>query len=289
MKIRNIILSAALAAGMLFSAGCGNNSAKPDLAKGAQVVSGASSVGNIGDITLTDGDLVAVFDIKGYGTITAKLFPESAPVGVENFKQLADSHYFDGLNIHRVVADFMFQGGSLNGNGTGGEAMVEGGSFGVETDLDNARHFYGALCYANAMGSNSTQFYIVNNNDSQNLDEMSADVFLSYADQYAAMAESYTDTPDAYAYYNFYAEYYRTMADALASATDEVKAKYAEVGGTPSLDGNYTVFGQVYDGFDVIEKISAVSVEDNGNGEESKPLKDIIINSVNVYEFSSAE
>ena len=47
-------------------------------------------------------------------------------------------------------------------------------------------------------------------------------------------------------------------------ATDEIKNKYKEVGGTPTLDGNYTVFGQVYDGFDVIESVSAVKVEDNG-------------------------
>lgn len=286
MKLRNTIAAAILAAGMAFAGcGCSSEMTMEKLAHGAVVVQGESSKGNIGDITITDGDLIAVFEIKGYGTIKAKLFPEIAPIGVENFKQLAESGYYDGLTIHRVVEDFMFQGGSLNGNGTGGEALVEGGSFGLEVDLENARHFYGALCYANAMGQNSTQFYIVNNNESQDLSELNVDLMRSYEEQYEELAES-ADSEDAAEYYSFYANYYRTMAQA-SEASDEISDKYKQDGGTPSLDGNYTVFGQVYDGFDVILSISSVDVNDNGSGEVSKPAKDIIIKSVKVYEYTS--
>lgn len=288
MNIRKIIAAGFLAAGMALTAcGCSSQMTMENLAQGAVVVEGESSKGNIGDITITDGDLLAVFEIKGYGTIKAKLFPEVAPIGVDNFKQLADSGYYDGLNIHRVIEGFMFQGGSLNGNGTGGDALVEGGSFGIETDLDTARHFYGALCYANALGQNSTQFYIVNNSESQDLSLMDTDGMTAYAQQYEEMAES-ADSEDAAEYYMFYGNYYRSMAQAM-DASEEISAKYKQVGGTPSLDGNYTVFGQVYDGFDVIEKISESKVADNGNGEESKPQKDIIIKSVKVYEYSSQE
>lgn len=287
MKIWSRIFAGILAAGMaLAMCGCSGEMSSKDLAKGITVVEGESSKGNTGELTLADGDLVAVFDIKGYGTIKAKLFPEVAPVGVDNFVKLCDSGYYEGLSVHRVVSDFMMQGGSLNGDGTGGEALVEDGSFGIETDLDAARHFYGALCYANAMGRNSTQFYIVNNNKPQTLSDTNVDGILSYAEQYSQAAQEATDSDEA-AYYAFWADYYNTMAEAVTAASDEAAAKYAEVGGTPSLDGNYTVFGQVYDGFDVIEKIAAAEVTDNGSGEQSKPVKDITIKSVKVYEYTA--
>ena len=287
MKIWSRIFAGILAAGMaLAMCGCSGEMSSKDLAKGITVVEGESSKGNTGELTLADGDLVAVFNIKGYGTIKAKLFPEVAPVGVDNFVKLCDSGYYEGLSVHRVVSDFMMQGGSLNGDGTGGEALVEDGSFGIETDLDAARHFYGALCYANAMGRNSTQFYIVNNNKPQTLSDTNVDGILSYAEQYSQAAQEATDSDEA-AYYAFWADYYNTMAEAVTAASDEAAAKYAEVGGTPSLDGNYTVFGQVYDGFDVIEKIAAAEVTDNGSGEQSKPVKDITIKSVKVYEYTA--
>ena len=66
---------------------------------------------------------------------------------------------------------------------------------------------------------------------------------------------------------------------------DDVKARYNEKGGTPSLDGDYTVFGQVYEGFDVIDSISSAEVELGSDGAESKPVKDIIITNVYVSEY----
>lgn len=285
MKIRSVLISAALSAAMLLTA-CGSGEmTMKELSEGAQVVSSDSSVGNMNDITLTDGDLIAVFDIKGYGTIKAKLFPDIAPVGVDNFKQLCDSGYYDGLTIHRVIDGFMFQGGSVHGDGTGGNAMVNGGSFGIETDLEKARHFYGALCYANAMGVNTCQFYIVNNKEPQDISEFNIAAYESYAAQFDEAAESYKDNAEAYDYYSFQADYYRTTVEAVNSISESAKTKYAEVGGTPGLDGNYTVFGQVYDGFDVIDNISSVQVV----GEENSPVKTIVINSVKVYTFSTAE
>ena len=177
----------------------------------------------------------------------------------------------------------MFQGGSLNGDGTGGDALVNGGSFGVET-ADNMRHFYGALCYANAMGTNTTQFYIVNNKLPQELGDDFSHIY-AYAEQYEQAAKDAGSDMEK-EYYDFQANYYRNMAGWAENATDDIKSKYKEVGGTPTLDGNYTVFGQVYDGFDVIESVSAVKVEDNGMGEVSKPVQEITISSVKVYEYT---
>lgn len=300
MSIKNILMSALIAAGCIFgTVACASDnggsdssgstgtaapggSSDPGDNSGSGSVSDSVIAGNVGDVAPQKGDLVAEIEIKGFGTIRAVLFPDAAPIGVENFRLLADGGFYDGLTIHRVVSDFMFQGGSLNGDGTGGDALVNGGSFGVETD-NNLRHFYGALCYANAMGTNTTQFYIVNSRKSQELGGDYSYIY-DYADQYEQAAES-AGSDDEKKYYNFQASYYRNMASSAENATEDIKSKYKEVGGTPTLDGNYTVFGQVYEGFDVIESVSAAEVEDNGMGEVSKPVQEITIASVKVYEF----
>ena len=268
---------------MVLLTGCERN--KVDITEGITVIDelSPSSVGNIDELTLKKGDLVAVFDIKGYGTITAKLFPDIAPIGVDNFKQLADSGYYDGKNLHRVMPNFMMQGGSLNGDGTGGNAVVSGGVFGIETDTEKACHFYGALCYANAGGMNSTQFYIVNNKEPQDISAMT-----EYYAQNMREAQSLVEKASEEAekqYYQSYADYFAQVVEQFGNITEEAEAKYAKVGGTPSLDGSYTVFGQVYNGFDVIDAIAAVELTENAGGELSSPKKEIIINSVKVIEF----
>ncbi len=280
MKIRNILLSCLLAASCVLAAGC----SKPDdtTVVGVTTIDGTSvsAAGNISEVKVQTGDIVAEFEIEGYGTIKAKLFPEYAPTGVENFVALANEGFYDGLTIHRVIKGFMLQGGSLNGDGTGGEA-AEGGTFGIETNAD-MRHFYGALCYANAMGNNSCQFYIVNNNEPQDLAEMDLELIRSNAEiaaQYATMFEAGTIEQQYYAYM---AEYYGNLAEMTETAPADVIAKYKTDGGTPQLDGGYTVFGQVYEGFDVIDDISSCSVKTNAGGEASEPIETITIKSVKI-------
>ena len=260
MKIRRIISTIAAAALAVSLSACALfNKPKP---------------GNIGDIVLADGDLVAEITIEGYGTVKAKLFPDLAPNAVENFKRLCEQGYYDGLKIHRVAPDSMMQGGSLNGDGTGGTAILDNNdSFAIETS-DKARNFYGALGYANVDGENTTQFYIVN---SKSVDDP-ADYDKAIA-ELTAERDKYEADSEGYEYYNYYIESYTKTAEKLRSLSD----KYKEQGGTPSLDDDYTVFGQVVEGFDVIDNISAVEVTTGSSGENSKPVKDIIIKSVKVY------
>lgn len=269
MKIKKIIMCVLAAACMTFTAGCASEE---------------STEGNIKDIVLQNGDKIAEFNIEGYGTIKAKLLPEVAPEGVENFVKLADSGFYDGLTVHRVMSDFMLQGGSLNGDGTGGKA-ADGGSFGVEINKE-ARHFYGALCYANAAGQNTCQFYIVNNKKPQDLSTFDIQGIKDTAAIFKTYKEMCQVGTDAYSYYEVMEKYYTNMADFIENASDDVKSKYLEVGGTPSLDGGYTVFGQVYEGFDVIDSISACEVELNSGGENSKPVETITITSVKVTEYN---
>ncbi len=194
------------------------------------------------------GDTVITMNIHDYGTVKIKLFPEYADKGVENFVGLAKKGYYDGLTFHRVINDFMIQGGDPQGNGTGGES-IWGGKFDGGTD-PHLIHAAGAIAYANS-GSTSTdgsQFYIVT-------------------------GKVYTDEE---------IENYKSQG---YNISDEAKQIYTTVGGTPFLDGNYTVFGQVYEGLDIIFQIQQVST-DTGN---DKPMKDVIIDSVTVDKYDDEE
>ncbi len=271
-RFAKILLSAALAVSCVLGAtGC----------SGVK-----SSVGNVEEMVFADGDKIAEITIEGYGTIKAKLYPEVAPRGVENFILLAEQGYYDGLKIHRVIENFMMQGGSLNGDGTGGTALINNeGQFGIEVDNDKARHYYGALCYANAMGQNSTQFYIVNNKEPQDLSMIDTTQIQTASAAYLEMAGQFESGTDGYNYYEFQSKYYSNMATAVSKATDDVKEKYMTEGGTPSLDGNYTVFGQVFEGFEIIDAIAAVDKELGTDNAQSKPVEDIIITSVVITEY----
>lgn len=277
MKIGRIILSAVVAAGCLLSmVGCG---------------APKSSVGNIEPMNFVDGDIIAEISIEGYGTIKAKLFPDLAPNAVENFRLLAEQGYYDGLKIHRVYEDNLIQGGSLNGDGTGGKALINtDGTFDVEIN-EQARHIYGALCYANNNGKNNTQFFIVNNKQQQDLSTYDTEQIRAAAAANTDLMATVGEDDPAYKTYAYKEQYYTRLAEMLTNATPETAAKYAEVGGLPLFDGGYTVFGQVFEGFEVLDKLNDTEVTTNAFGEKSKPVQDIVISSVKVtvYSTSTAE
>lgn len=106
------------------------------------------------------GDTLATFHIKSYGDITVKLFPKAAPKAVENFVTHAKKGYYDGVIFHRVIDDFMIQGGDPTGTGRGGES-IWGEAFEDEF-AENLMPIRGALCMANAgANTNGSQFFIV--------------------------------------------------------------------------------------------------------------------------------
>ena len=109
--------------------------------------------------------------IRDYGEIYAELYPEYAPVTVENFLKLVNSGFYDGLTFHRIITGFMIQGGDPLGNGTGGSPEKIKGEFsqnGVENPL---KHDRGVLSMARSsdMNSASSQFFIMHA-DSPHLD-----------------------------------------------------------------------------------------------------------------------
>ncbi len=275
MKLGRIILSAVLSLSCILGvAGCNN--------------APVSSVGNVELLNIVDGDKIAEINIEGYGTIKAKLFPDLAPKGVENFIMLAEQGYYNGLKIHRILADTVIQGGSLYGDGTGGKALIdESGDFDLETS-EKARHFYGALSYANDFGKNDTQFFIVNNDQSQDISTIDTEQIRAAALANTDLKATATAGSDEYNTYAYKETYYTTLATMVSSATEVVAAKYKAVGGLPLFDGGYTVFGQVYDGWDVLEAISKAEVQTSATGEKSKPVQDIVITSVKIVTYSTS-
>lgn len=110
-------------------------------------------------------------DVQDYGTITAELYADVAPITVANFLDLADSGFYDGLTFHRIISGFMIQGGDPLGNGTGGSEKTIKGEFsqnGVKNDL---KHVRGVLSMARSSrpDSASSQFFIMHQ-DAPHLD-----------------------------------------------------------------------------------------------------------------------
>ncbi|MBP1549875.1 MAG: peptidylprolyl isomerase, partial [Oscillospiraceae bacterium] len=161
--MKNIKLIALLAAAsMTIFTGCKGT---PDTIDGNSVPTEAPTSENVeihNFIMPEVGEKIAVINVKDYGTIKIKLFPEDAEKGVENFIGLAEMGYYDELIFHRIIPGFMNQGGDPKGNGTGGKS-IWGESFEGGTD-ENLYHFTGAVAYANsgATSTNGSQFYIVN-------------------------------------------------------------------------------------------------------------------------------
>lgn len=266
-RIGKIALGTAAALCLSLAAGCSSSQ--------------SPFMGNTREAVLEEGDVFAVISIMDYGDITVKLFPTVAPMAVQRFITLAERQYYDGRNIHRVVKDQLVQGGSITGSGFDGEVALQE-YFDVETS-NYMRHYYGALCMASNARGNYCQFYIVNNNSKVNIDEIASKVKedLNDADISAGLLESDKE------YYN---EYYKKLDE----MPDEVKERYAQVGGIYDLDGTDTVFGQVVDGWDVLRALNKVetvagNITDDRNNIYSKPLDEIVIEKVVVIRITPEE
>lgn len=165
------------------------------------------------------GEKIAIMKTN-MGEIKIRLFADKAPKTVENFVTHSKNGYYNGLIFHRVIKDFMIQGGDPTGTGCGGES-IWGRPFADEfsPELHNLR---GALSMANSgKNTNGSQFFIVQASSclSNMLEQMK--------------------------------ELYDMFPDACIEA-------YEKSGGTPWLDYRHSVFGQVIEGMDVVDSIADV-------------------------------
>ena len=108
-------------------------------------------------------DYIAKIEVKNYGTITVKLDGKTAPITVQNFVDLAESGFYDGLTFHRIIKGFMIQGGDPNGNGTGGSDKTIKGEFKDNGVKNNIKHKRGVISMARSSDydSASSQFFIM--------------------------------------------------------------------------------------------------------------------------------
>jgi cyclophilin family peptidyl-prolyl cis-trans isomerase len=174
------------------------------------------------------------------GTMRFILFDET-PKHKANFIKLAKDKFYDGLLFHRVISDFMIQGGDPNSRNAKPDDMLGRGDNGYKIPAEfNGKLFHqkGALAAARdnnpAKESSGCQFYIVEGRKWSK------------------------------------ADLEKQSARAARKLTDAQKKVYETIGGTPHLDGAYTVFGQLIDGMDVIDKIASVDKD-----ERDRPEKDI--------------
>ena len=186
------------------------------------------------------GETIAKIHVKDFGVMEVKFFKEEAPKAVENFLTHAKNGYYNGLTFHRVINEFMIQGGDPKGDGTGGESIWKEP---FENEVDIKRFpFRGTIAMAKSSLPKSigSQFFITQAN----------------ADQ--------------------------TVVNNLKmqSISENLIEAYKTYGGYPSLFMGYTVFGQVYKGFDVLDNIAKVSTD-----LADKPTTPVIIEKIEVIEL----
>lgn len=184
------------------------------------------------------------------GEIRIKLYNET-PLHRDNFIKLVNEGYYDGVLFHRVIENFMVQTGDPNSkNAKAGQSLGDGGpGYTIPAEfVPTLFHKKGALAAARQgdqvnprKESSGSQFYIV---QGQILTETQLDAFVK--------------------------------ANKHLPFTDAEKSAYTTIGGTPHLDQNYTVFGEVIEGLDVLDKIAAAETD-----QRNRPLNDIRI--IKVY------
>lgn len=187
------------------------------------------------DLTKAEGPQATIK--TSLGEVKVQLFAKLAPKTVKNFVELAKKGYYNGVLFHRVIPDFMIQGGDPTGTGRGGESIY-GEAFEDEFS-DQLFNFNGALSMANAgPNTNGSQFFIV-----------------SASRVPANMLEQMK----------------------MVGYPQEIIDHYKETGGTPWLDHRHTVFGQVISGMEIVEKISKVDRDGMDKPKEAVVMNEITI------------
>ena len=155
-KIKKIMISALAIVMSVAMVGCGNSNVKTE--------NNNSSDNSTTQVERPENLPIATIKVKDFGTIEAELYPDKAPNTVNNFIELANSGFYDGLTFHRVVEGFMNQGGDPKGDGTGGPGYSIKGEFsGNGYEANDLKHTTGVLSMARAQNPDSagSQFFIM--------------------------------------------------------------------------------------------------------------------------------
>jgi peptidylprolyl isomerase len=246
---------------------------------------------------------IKVMMVTDYGTIKIKLYNET-PLHRDNFVKLIKEHYYDSLLFHRVIQNFMIQGGDPDSKHAAyGSLLGDGGpGYTIPAEFnDKLFHKKGVLAAARdgdlenpKQESSGSQFYIVQGmvyNDSmlhqralritkmkvfnqvvnRGENKINREKYLKYS-----AAQQMDSVKYIYDIINKEVEEELKTTPVYKFSDEQVQA-YKTIGGTPHLDGSYTVFGEVYEGLDVLDKIAAAETDKN-----NRPLTDIHIKSVSI-------
>ena len=220
--------------------------------------------------TLNIPNPTVTMEIENYGTIKLELYPEYAPEAVKNFITLANNGYYNGVKFHRVVKDFMIQGGDSKGDGTGSPTFADL----YNSDDENAKYKY-----TNGEDATSTSEYsikgefIANGYKNNTLNLTEGTLAMARAD---------------------YTSYSPTLAEQSYNSAGS-QFFIMTTNNHTNLDGYYAGFGKVIEGMDIVHDIENVECKAAGNDENSEgenssnqnaeistPVTDVKITSVSV-------
>lgn len=231
-----------------------------------------------------EGDTIAVVHTT-LGDFTMRFFPEQAPKTVTNFINLAKEGKYNNTTFHRVVRDFIVQGGHC---GNDENAPNGTSSYGTEFEdefCDKLFNVRGAVSMANsAQDTNGSQFFI---------NQTSAEAYKNNGgwSRFEKMWQTVKTQLANYKDSNLLSAFIQKNGNNCYDTDivpEEVQSLYEANGGNPYLDGAYnavdrghTVFAQIIDGMDVVDKIAVVKVDD-----DDKPVENVVIKSIDITTYS---
>lgn len=235
------------------------------------IILGVLGLGYYKKITLNTSNPIVTMEIENYGTVKMELYPEYAPEAVKNFVTLANNGYYNGVKFHRVVKDFMIQGGDSKGDGTGSPTFA---------DLFNSDDENATYKYTNDKEAKSTDTYsikgefVANGYKKNTLNLTEGTIAMARADY-----TSYSPTLSEESYNSAGSQFF------IMTTNNHT-----------NLDGYYAGFGKVIEGMDVVHNIENVECKsastdeetenaENSNSEISTPVTDVIITSISVDTF----
>lgn len=229
------------------------------------------------------------------GDIKLRLYDDT-PRHRDNFLRLVENGSYEGVLFHRVINDFMIQGGDLTTRPQGAEGVLDSDTLMPEFMYPKYFHKRGALAAARTgdevnpeKKSSNSQFYIVTGRKfapeqlkqtvARMTDGNRSAYFRNLCRLHSTEIEAMSNAKDEAGLERLQKE---LVAETMAAVPDmelpeNVMKTYEEIGGTPHLDGSYTVFGEVLEGMDVVDKIQKVETDSM-----DKPLQDVKIISVRV-------
>lgn len=268
-KLYTLLLVIAAA---MISASCGRAAANPD-----DSTPNTSDMTDLSKAAETDGVKVKFETTDGDFTV---LLYNDTPKHRDNFVKLVEEGFYNGVLFHRVIPQFMIQTGDPDSReARAGQRLGAGGpGYTIEAEIDFPRHFHkrGALAAARQADqvnperrSSGSQFYVVTGRKyipaqlegmrQQMRNQQMQATFNGLASARMEQIRTLQAQGDTTALENLrrelIAETERIVAESPMTFTPEMEEAYTKVGGAPHLDGQYTVFGEVIEGLDVIEKI----------------------------------